>query len=131
MRSELGKGSEFHFTLPLHLPKHDAKPVPKMGQRRILIVDDDPDIRQLLEDRLSADGYWIETAVDGVYAMERLQVNAYDGVIRTSACRISMAWSYSTTFGNCTATCRSSWSRHLEPSSELCKRSVWALMPSC
>ncbi len=78
VRSELGKGSEFHFTLPLHLPTHDAKPVPKIGQRRILIVDDDPDIRQLLEDRLSTDGYWIETAVDGVYAKDRRECGYAD-----------------------------------------------------
>jgi CheY-like chemotaxis protein len=81
VQSEVGKGSDFHCTLPLHVPVQDITPVPKKGQRRILIVDDDPDIRQLLEDRLTTDGYWIETAADGVRAMERLQVRAYDGVI--------------------------------------------------
>jgi signal transduction histidine kinase/CheY-like chemotaxis protein len=81
VQSELGKGAEFRFTIPLHVPADEARILPKIGQRRVLIVDDDPDIRQLLKDRLRADGYWPELALDGVQAIQRLQNGPYDGMI--------------------------------------------------
>jgi len=40
---------------------------------RILIADDDPDIREVLGDRLAAQGYEIATARDGVEALEALR----------------------------------------------------------
>lgn len=40
--------------------------------RRVLIVDDDPDIRELLRAILGWDGYVVETANDGMAALETL-----------------------------------------------------------
>lgn len=40
--------------------------------RRVLVVDDDRDIRDLLRFMLEADGYTVETANDGVAALEAL-----------------------------------------------------------
>ncbi|WP_447973646.1 response regulator transcription factor [Nitrospira sp. Kam-Ns4a] len=47
----------------------------------ILVVDDDPDIRSILRDRLAAEGYAVETAADGAAALEALQTQAYIGVM--------------------------------------------------
>jgi putative two-component system response regulator len=43
------------------------------GQHHILIVDDDPDVAQLLRTLLEADGHAVERACDGVDALEYLQ----------------------------------------------------------
>ncbi len=40
---------------------------------RILIVDDEPDIRTLLERRLSKSGYIVEVAVNGLHALQRMR----------------------------------------------------------
>jgi two-component system, OmpR family, response regulator MprA len=40
--------------------------------RRVLIVDDDPDVREMLRTVLEWDGYTVETANDGVAALEIL-----------------------------------------------------------
>ena len=40
--------------------------------RRVLIVDDDPDVREMLRTVLEWDGYTLETANDGVAALEIL-----------------------------------------------------------
>ena len=50
-------------------------------EKRLLIVDDDPDIRQLLVDRLSADGYAVTTAVDGTQALQAIQQGRFSGVL--------------------------------------------------
>ena len=42
-----------------------------MSGRRILIVDDEPDIRRLLGDALEAHGYVIETAADAAEAVRK------------------------------------------------------------
>jgi two-component system response regulator VicR len=39
---------------------------------RILIVDDDPDLRMILAEQLTADGYEVQTARDGEEALRRL-----------------------------------------------------------
>jgi CheY-like chemotaxis protein len=42
-------------------------------QKPVLVVDDDPDIRQVLQDRLESYGYPVETASDGRTALEMLE----------------------------------------------------------
>ncbi len=42
-------------------------------RKRILVVDDDPDIRQVLQDRLESYGYLVETAADGRAALKKLE----------------------------------------------------------
>ncbi|MGQ0667678.1 MAG: response regulator [Nitrospiraceae bacterium] len=42
-------------------------------EKPILVVDDDPDIRQVLQDRLESYGYLVETAADGRAALEKLE----------------------------------------------------------
>ena len=80
-RSELGQGAELSFTIPL-LP---TIAMPRGGASaeapRILVVEDDQDIRQLLQDRLRAMGYRIQLAVDGVQAVEVMRGERFEGMI--------------------------------------------------
>ncbi len=48
---------------------------------RILIVDDEPPILDLLRDMLEPEGYEIVTALDGARAWEELQRGAFDVII--------------------------------------------------
>lgn len=47
----------------------------------ILVVDDDPAIRQLLTDVLELDGYEVSVAVDGLAAVEAVRQSSPDFVI--------------------------------------------------
>lgn len=49
--------------------------------RRILVVDDDPDTRQLSVDVLTVSGFDIETARDGAAGWDAIQTTEYDLVI--------------------------------------------------
>ena len=81
VESEEGRGTKFRFTLPL-AGHDDQKKVPIPTSRMcILVVDDDPDIRELLHDRLASDGYAVRTAKDGQEAVEILMKGVVDGVI--------------------------------------------------
>jgi CheY-like chemotaxis protein len=51
------------------------------GATRILLVDDEPGIRLTLAAILSMKGYIVETAIDGVDALERFNRNRPDVVI--------------------------------------------------
>lgn len=48
---------------------------------RILVVDDDPAIRQLLTDVLEMEGYEVSTAVDGLAAVHAVQTTSPDFVV--------------------------------------------------
>ncbi len=81
VESEEGRGTKFRFTLPL-AGHEDQKKIPVPTSRMcILVVDDDPDIRELLHDRLASDGYAVRTAKDGQEAVEILLKGVVDGVI--------------------------------------------------
>jgi len=80
-RSELGQGAELYFTIPL-LPTIAMPRVSVSAESpRILVVEDDPDIRQLLQDRLQALGYRVQSAVDGVRALEAVRAATFEGMI--------------------------------------------------
>jgi DNA-binding NtrC family response regulator len=49
-----------------------------MTSERILIADDDPDIREVLRDRLEAEGYRVQTAVDGQEALDQVRADPPD-----------------------------------------------------
>jgi signal transduction histidine kinase/ActR/RegA family two-component response regulator len=80
-RSELGQGADLSFTVPL-LPIIAVPLGTALAEApRILVVDDDPDIRQLLQDRLRAKGYRVQSAADGVQALEAVRAETFEGMI--------------------------------------------------
>ncbi len=76
-------GAELCFTIPVHSIK--ITPVISshlnLTDRHILVVDDDPDIQQLLHDRLHANGYQTFSALDGYQALEVLCSREFHGMI--------------------------------------------------
>jgi signal transduction histidine kinase/ActR/RegA family two-component response regulator len=79
-RDPQGGGAELHFTLPLRVA-HGATTSDPGTLRRILVVDDDKDIRELLVDRLQAMGYLVETETDGLRALKAVGSRRFDGLI--------------------------------------------------
>ncbi len=52
-----------------------------MNEKRILIVDDDDEIRELLEFDVSQSGYFVDTAKDGMEGLNKALNNAYDLIL--------------------------------------------------
>ena len=77
-RSEgLGRGSEFEVVLPMSKGHHvpDGPPlrdvVPAPRRRSILLVEDNPDAREMLQAVLEVAGHEVETARDGISGVEQ------------------------------------------------------------
>lgn len=51
------------------------------AQKRILIVDDDTEIRELLEFDIGQSGYYVDTAKDGLEGLNKALNNTYDLII--------------------------------------------------
>ncbi len=90
VQSEPGNGARFFIELPV-LPC-EAEPEteividaavtdPLAGERRLLIVDDEPGIVEVLKDLLGGIGYTVETAGNGADALKRVSANHYDLII--------------------------------------------------
>lgn len=61
--------------------KRTAKDVTEGAFNRILVVDDEPAIRELLRDFLRRHGYQVDTATDGVDAVGQLKERDYDLIV--------------------------------------------------
>jgi len=48
---------------------------------RILLVDDDPSVTQLITDMLSLDGYHVDTAPNGIAALGKIERRRYDLIL--------------------------------------------------
>jgi two-component system, OmpR family, response regulator MprA len=48
---------------------------------RVLVVDDDPDVRDAVETALELEGHSVTTAVDGLAALKRLEQTEFDAVV--------------------------------------------------
>ncbi len=58
-----------------------AKKSTNEPKKKILIVDDEPDLRMMFKDILSTFGYEIEEASDGVECLEKLSKKKYDLIL--------------------------------------------------
>jgi DNA-binding NtrC family response regulator len=54
---------------------------PEVSRGRILVIDDEPDIRESLEALLSQEGYRVELAANATEGLKRLESSAYDMVL--------------------------------------------------
>jgi two-component system NtrC family sensor kinase len=91
-RSQPGQGTTFTVELPVKEPVRDAEaaklpnategPVtPSCPGGRVLLVDDEPMILDLLIDILEGAGYETDTASNGEEAARKVQTSGYDAVI--------------------------------------------------
>ncbi|MBM2885909.1 ATP-binding response regulator [Chromobacterium amazonense] len=74
LRSEEGRGSEFSVRLPIQLTL-------TAPDKTILLVDDDPNIREPFADCLALDGYAVTTAATAAEACRRLREQAFGVVL--------------------------------------------------
>ena len=52
-----------------------------MKESKILLVDDNEEIREVVNILLSGEGFWVEEAADGIQALKKIQTESYDLVI--------------------------------------------------
>ena len=82
--SAIGKGSTFFAVLPRHTvrgaPKLRTTPVPRLGARAVLIVEDTAKDREVLVDTLGRAGYDVEVAHDGREALVRCREREFDAI---------------------------------------------------
>jgi signal transduction histidine kinase len=90
VESECGKGSVFTFTLPVApVPRSAAaadviktrqEEIPA-GERRALVIDDDPQTLGLMKESLLHEGFAVSTAVNGLKGLELAQRESPDFII--------------------------------------------------
>ena len=52
-----------------------------MSDKRILIVDDEPDMVSIIENRLKKENYQVDTAYNGIEAISRVKKNIPDAIV--------------------------------------------------
>jgi signal transduction histidine kinase len=72
VESEFGKGSTFCFVIPKEQPSEGI---------HVLIVDDDPRLRELISQALEREGFQITTAENGAVALEKMRQELPEVVI--------------------------------------------------
>ncbi|HEV2147328.1 MAG TPA: ATP-binding protein [Longimicrobiaceae bacterium] len=89
VRSEPGRGAEFTMEIPLlRVPDEadgaPAPPPPDAPARaplRVLVVDDEPELRRILRRYLEARGHRVDEAASGAEALERVAAASYDALV--------------------------------------------------
>ena len=72
LRSELGQGSTFYFTLPTNLPDRTAEPEPALLENNVILsIDDDPQVISLYQRYLTPQGYQVIPLTDPEQAVAR------------------------------------------------------------
>jgi two-component system NtrC family sensor kinase len=80
-----GQGACFRLTLPRGAAKsvvidNQAHTEPSLPRKRVLVVDDEPEVVSLLRDILERAGHEVEHAEHGLEALNRVSTSAYDAI---------------------------------------------------
>jgi signal transduction histidine kinase len=82
-----GAGTAFIIELPVSAPPATtaeaaaAEVLPAIGQRHILIVDDETAVAEVVAEAVERDGHTVDIASNGLRALELLDQRAYDAVV--------------------------------------------------
>lgn len=87
--SEEGKGATFTIDLPINEPLNepssavapDTKAAPSIRKARVLVVDDEPDIRSFVRKVLTNNGHFVEESANPANALESLSKCKFDAVL--------------------------------------------------
>ncbi len=89
IESELGRGTTFFVRLPLHQagPSAQTNSEPARGQKslRVLLVDDEPQVRDVLAAFLTADGHIVEMASNGLEGIRTFRTHPFEVVVTDKA----------------------------------------------
>lgn len=80
VETRLGIGSTFSVTLPAAPGGIVGRPVPTLGDRRVLVVDDEPAITELVEQQLTPLGVQTARVHSGIDALARLRSERFDAM---------------------------------------------------
>jgi CheY-like chemotaxis protein len=87
VRSDGSRGSEFHLQIPIvrdGSPPADASgasPGTPAGPDRVLVVDDEPSIREMLKAVLERSGHQVDLVADGASAVELARATRYGAIL--------------------------------------------------
>lgn len=87
VETTVGRGCTFVVEIPIHQWEKTEKvvvapePKYKSTKKKILVIEDEPQIRQLFIDVLKNEGYDVETAANGKIALELIEQKPYDLII--------------------------------------------------
>jgi signal transduction histidine kinase len=88
LQSTPGQGATFIIDLPVGLPSPVVPAEPRvdqnlapLGPKRILVVDDEPDVADVIVDFLRDEGHEVDTALNGTEALTKLEQQRYDVVL--------------------------------------------------
>jgi hypothetical protein len=80
-----GRGTMFGIELPVTAPPpaaaREAAPAPAAAPARVLIVDDEPGVAEVVAEALGRDGHQTAIAVHGAMALDMLAQQPYDAVV--------------------------------------------------
>jgi signal transduction histidine kinase/ActR/RegA family two-component response regulator len=88
IRSERGQGTLFSFVFPAGnslAGESEVRVPPARREMSVLVVDDQPVLRDLLGEMLSAEGHRVELACHGRSALEKFETRQFDLVITDKA----------------------------------------------
>src|SRR5262245_2234326 len=68
-------------TTPASSSQHPPREAAQLRDARVLVVDDDPDMRDFLKEELEDEGYAVELASGGRSAVERVKQGGIDLVV--------------------------------------------------
>ena len=89
IESEPGKGTTVTITLPIHKDEVVPEPPPPevVGKhnKRILVVEDEPLVREVISVYLGTDNHEVTTAVNGVDGLEKFRNGTFDIVLTDRA----------------------------------------------
>ena len=90
VESEVGRGTTFIIRLPVQARSFSQAKDASVGQvltgaLHILVVDDEPAVRQLINEYMRQDGHTVETAADGREGLEKFRSSTFDLVLTDRA----------------------------------------------